>query len=51
MAYINPALPWGRMLTAEDVPPQYLLFPAVTVFQNQVQGLFYGVFPTLHSYR
>uniref|UniRef100_Q02CK8 TonB-dependent receptor, plug n=1 Tax=Solibacter usitatus (strain Ellin6076) TaxID=234267 RepID=Q02CK8_SOLUE len=38
MAYINPALPGVASLTAADVPAQYLQFPAVTAFQNQVQA-------------
>jgi hypothetical protein len=38
MAYINPALPGVASLTAADVPAQYLAFPAVITFQNQVQA-------------
>jgi hypothetical protein len=36
MAYINPALSGVASLTAADVPAQYLAFPEVITFQNQV---------------
>jgi hypothetical protein len=38
MAYINPALPGVASLTAADVPAQYLLFPNILPFQQQVQA-------------
>jgi Outer membrane receptor proteins, mostly Fe transport len=37
MAYINPALPGVASLGSGDVPPQYLVFPAILPFQTQVQ--------------
>jgi Carboxypeptidase regulatory-like domain/TonB-dependent Receptor Plug Domain len=38
MAYINPALPGVASLTSADVPSQYLIFPNIAPFQQQVQA-------------
>jgi hypothetical protein len=38
MAYINPALPGVATITSADVPKQYLTYPNIVAFQNQVQA-------------
>jgi hypothetical protein len=38
MAYINPALPGVASLTSADVPAQYLTYPNIVGFQQQVQA-------------
>ncbi|MCU1234947.1 MAG: TonB-dependent receptor, plug, partial [Candidatus Solibacter sp.] len=38
MAYINPALPFNTTFSAADVPAQYLGYPVVADFTNQVEA-------------